>query len=139
MLTLPQRDGIDGAFAARLVRSRVSSGGTRVARRTLIVLGVIAGGRRRRIRRHLRDLPRADPCQDRSWFHRFAAPRSKRRVARLSELGLRGKLADTVADPLTPAGTVAWQSPVAETVLPQGAHRPARCECVAPLWCPCPM
>lgn len=39
----------------------------------------------------------------------------------LGRLGLRGKLADTVADPLTPAGTVAWQSPAAETLLPQGA------------------
>ena len=42
-------------------------------------------------------------------------------VAQLLRLGLRAKLADTVADPLTPAGTVAWQSPVAETALPQGA------------------
>ncbi len=42
-------------------------------------------------------------------------------LAHLTRLGLRGKLADTVADPLTPAGTVAWQSPVAETALPQGA------------------
>lgn len=42
-------------------------------------------------------------------------------LVRLARLGLRGKLADTVNDPLTPAGTVAWQSPVAETLLPQGA------------------
>lgn len=42
-------------------------------------------------------------------------------LVRLTRLGLRGKLADTVIDPLTPAGTVAWQSPVAETLLPQGA------------------
>lgn len=42
-------------------------------------------------------------------------------LAWLTRLGLRGKLADTVTDPLTPAGTVAWQSPVAETRLPQGA------------------
>jgi eukaryotic-like serine/threonine-protein kinase len=42
-------------------------------------------------------------------------------LARLERLGLRGKLADTVSDPLTPNGTVAWQSPVAETALPQGA------------------
>jgi eukaryotic-like serine/threonine-protein kinase len=42
-------------------------------------------------------------------------------VARLAKLGLRGRLADTVADPLTPTGTIAWQSPVAETMLPQGA------------------
>ena len=42
-------------------------------------------------------------------------------LAHLARLGLRGKLADTVSDPLTPGGTVAWQSPVAETALPQGA------------------
>ena len=42
-------------------------------------------------------------------------------VARLLRLGLRAKLADTVADPMTPTGTVAWQSPVAETALPQGS------------------
>lgn len=42
-------------------------------------------------------------------------------MAHLVQLGLRGKLADTIADPLTPAGTVAWQSPAAETALPQGA------------------
>jgi beta-lactam-binding protein with PASTA domain len=42
-------------------------------------------------------------------------------LARLARLGLRGKVADTVIDPLTPAGTVAWQAPVAETLLPQGA------------------
>jgi beta-lactam-binding protein with PASTA domain len=42
-------------------------------------------------------------------------------ITHLTALGLRPKLADTVADPLTPAGTVAWQSPVAETALPQGA------------------
>jgi beta-lactam-binding protein with PASTA domain len=42
-------------------------------------------------------------------------------IAQLLKLGLRGRLADTVTDPLTPAGTVAWQSPVSETVLPQGA------------------
>ena len=42
-------------------------------------------------------------------------------LAHLNRLGLRGKLADTVSDPLTPIGTVAWQSPVAETALPQGA------------------
>lgn len=42
-------------------------------------------------------------------------------VAHLDRLGLRGRAVDTVADPLIPAGTVAWQSPVAETMLPQGA------------------
>lgn len=39
----------------------------------------------------------------------------------LARLGLRTKLADTVSDPLAPAGTVAWQSPVSATLLPQGA------------------
>jgi serine/threonine-protein kinase len=42
-------------------------------------------------------------------------------LAHLVRLGLRGKLADTVSDPLTVAGTVAWQSPSAETALPEGA------------------
>jgi serine/threonine-protein kinase len=42
-------------------------------------------------------------------------------VADLLRLGLRAKLADTVADPLVPAGTIAWQSPAAETALPEGA------------------
>jgi beta-lactam-binding protein with PASTA domain len=98
----------------------VSGGGTRVARRTLIVLGVIA-------------------CAAAAGYvvtcAIFPAPILARTVvapplhgasieaamARLTKLGLRGRLADTVPDPLTPAGTVAWQSPVAETVLPQGA------------------
>ncbi len=42
-------------------------------------------------------------------------------LAHLARLGLRGKLADTVSDPLTATGTVAWQSPAAETALPEGA------------------
>jgi len=42
-------------------------------------------------------------------------------IEHLTRLGLRARIADTVADPLAPAGTVAWQSPVAETGLPQGA------------------
>lgn len=42
-------------------------------------------------------------------------------VAQLIGLGLRAKMVDTVSDPMTPIGTVAWQSPVAETALPQGA------------------
>ena len=42
-------------------------------------------------------------------------------IAWLPRLGLRGKLTDTVTDPLAPSGTVAWQSPVPETLLPQGA------------------
>lgn len=39
----------------------------------------------------------------------------------LTRLGLRVKVVDSVADPLTPAGTVSWQSPVSATLLPQGA------------------
>ncbi len=42
-------------------------------------------------------------------------------VADLLRLGLRAKLADTVADPLVSAGMVAWQSPAPETALPEGA------------------
>ncbi|HEY4319765.1 MAG TPA: PASTA domain-containing protein [Gemmatimonadales bacterium] len=42
-------------------------------------------------------------------------------MARLSRLGLRGRLADTTPDPMTPVNTVAWQSPSAETMLPSGA------------------
>ena len=51
----------------------------------------------------------------------FRGLRADSALAHLERLGLRGKLADTVTDPFTPAGTVAWQSPVAETALPQGA------------------
>ncbi|MES1259349.1 MAG: PASTA domain-containing protein [Gemmatimonadota bacterium] len=42
-------------------------------------------------------------------------------IEHLTRLGLRAKVADTVADPLAPTGSVAWQSPVAETFLPKGA------------------
>src|SRR5262249_13941734 len=42
-------------------------------------------------------------------------------MARLTEVGLRGRLSDTVADPMVPAGTIAWQSPVSATALPEGA------------------
>ena len=42
-------------------------------------------------------------------------------AAWLVRLGLRAKLADTVPDALAPPGTVAWQSPVPDTRLPQGA------------------
>lgn len=41
-------------------------------------------------------------------------------VTRLSALGLRGRMAGTLADPLTPRGTVSWQSPPEGTVLPEG-------------------
>lgn len=96
------------------------SGRTRAAQKTLVVLGVIAGA--------------AAAGYVVTWAI-FPAPIIARTVAvpllhgasveaavaQLSKLGLRGRPADTVADPLTPAGTVAWQSPVAETMLPQGA------------------
>lgn len=42
-------------------------------------------------------------------------------LAQLTTLGLRGRVADTTADPLASAGTIAWQSPVAQTMLPPGA------------------
>jgi hypothetical protein len=38
----------------------------------------------------------------------------------LATLGLRGRVADTVADSFTGTGTIAWQSPVEGTRLPQG-------------------
>ena len=89
-------------------------------RRTLIVLGVIAGAAAAGY---------VVTCAI------FPAPMIARAVQvpplhgasveaaldRLTRLGLRGRLADTIADPLTPAGTVSWQSPAAETMLPQGA------------------
>lgn len=40
---------------------------------------------------------------------------------RLGELHLRARVVDTVGDPMTPAGTIAWQSPAPETALPEGA------------------
>ena len=42
-------------------------------------------------------------------------------IARLGELGLRGRVADDIADPLVAAGQVSWQSPAPETVLPAAA------------------
>jgi serine/threonine-protein kinase len=41
-------------------------------------------------------------------------------LAQLTELGLRGRDGGELADPLTPRGTVAWQSPPPETVVPEG-------------------
>lgn len=46
---------------------------------------------------------------------------SAQAIAELSEGGLRGRLAAELEDPLTPAGTVSWQSPVAGTALPESA------------------
>jgi serine/threonine-protein kinase len=42
-------------------------------------------------------------------------------VTRLEALRLRARITDTVADPLTPAGTIAWQSPAPQTQLPEAA------------------
>jgi serine/threonine-protein kinase len=42
-------------------------------------------------------------------------------LAQLSRLGLRGRLSDTAPDGFVSAGSVAWQSPVADTKLPVGA------------------
>lgn len=45
---------------------------------------------------------------------------SQQAVTQLAAAGLRGRLAGTpLDDPLTPAGTVSWQSPVAGTVVPE--------------------
>lgn len=41
-------------------------------------------------------------------------------LAELTTLGLRGREADGLADPLTPRGTVSWQSPPPETMVPEG-------------------
>ena len=42
-------------------------------------------------------------------------------IAQLGELGLRGRVADDIADPLVAPGQVSWQSPAPETVLPASA------------------
>jgi serine/threonine-protein kinase len=42
-------------------------------------------------------------------------------VGELAAVGLRGRLAGELADPLTPAGTISWQSPVAGTTLPESS------------------
>lgn len=42
-------------------------------------------------------------------------------VADLAALGLRGRLAGQLDDPLTPEGTVSWQLPVMGTRLPEGS------------------
>jgi serine/threonine-protein kinase len=42
-------------------------------------------------------------------------------LARLGELGLRGRVADEIADPLVAPGEVSWQSPAPETELPASA------------------
>lgn len=46
---------------------------------------------------------------------------STQAIGTLAEIGLRGRLAGELEDPLTPAGTVAWQSPVAGTALPESS------------------
>jgi serine/threonine-protein kinase len=42
-------------------------------------------------------------------------------LAQLARLTLRGRITDTTRDPLVPAGYIVWQSPAAETILPEGA------------------
>ncbi|MES2304479.1 MAG: PASTA domain-containing protein [Gemmatimonadota bacterium] len=42
-------------------------------------------------------------------------------IAKLAELGLRGRVADDITDPLVAPGQVSWQSPAPETVLPADA------------------
>lgn len=42
-------------------------------------------------------------------------------LAQLARLSLRGRLSDTTRDPLIPPGSVVWQSPAPETMLPEGA------------------
>lgn len=42
-------------------------------------------------------------------------------IAQLARLTLRGRITDTTRDPLVPAGAIVWQSPAAETILPEGA------------------
>lgn len=41
-------------------------------------------------------------------------------MVHLTALGLRGREVGDLADPLTPRGTVSWQSPAPETVVPEG-------------------
>ncbi len=42
-------------------------------------------------------------------------------LAELGLLALRGRITDTTRDPLVLAGAIVWQSPAAETILPEGA------------------
>ena len=42
-------------------------------------------------------------------------------VSGLAAVGLRARLVGELADPLTPAGTISWQSPVAGTTLPESS------------------
>ncbi len=58
--------------------------------------------------------------------HSVAVPQlhgtlSDQAVAELAGIGLRGRLAGTVEDPMTRSGAVSWQSPVVGTRLPEGA------------------
>ncbi len=43
-------------------------------------------------------------------------------LAMLGRAALRGRITDTIRDPLVPAGRVVWQSPAPETMLPEGAQ-----------------
>jgi serine/threonine-protein kinase len=42
-------------------------------------------------------------------------------VNELAAVGLRGRLAGQLADPLTPAGTISWQTPAPGTALPESS------------------
>jgi len=42
-------------------------------------------------------------------------------MQRLDAVGLRGRVVDSAADAFAPPGTIAWQSPVEGTMLPEGA------------------
>lgn len=58
--------------------------------------------------------------------HRHSVPALRGMAAdtalhQLAALGLRGRLADSLADPMVAAGQISWQSPAPETVLPEGA------------------
>jgi serine/threonine-protein kinase len=92
----------------------------RVVRRTIVVLGVIAAAAAAGYVVTCAIFPAPMIAREIAVpaLHGAAAEAA---VAELVKAGLRARLADTVPDPLTPAGTVSWQSPVAETVLPQGA------------------
>lgn len=43
-------------------------------------------------------------------------------LATLQRMALRGRIIDTIRDPMVPAGGVVWQSPAPETMLPEGAQ-----------------
>ncbi len=95
------------------------SGGAQ-ARRTLVWLGVIAAAAAAGYVVTLAIFP--SPILP----HKYTVPALRGAIARdavtrLEALRLRARITDTVADPLTPAGTIAWQSPAPQTQLPEAA------------------